>query len=228
MPATARDHGRAQLVAGMAATAAALVAIVAIPPLRHSVSLTLHADFSGLREYIRSLQAGGVALLVALMLGHAIVFYPSEIITATAAYVYGFVPGLAIVIVGWLLAALVSYALGRAVGRPLLSRLLGRRFTALKRTFHRGGAALLLSGRLIPVVPFAFLGYATGAARVSLWRFAWTTVVGYLPLTAAVAYLGASAETLSAGNPWLWLAVGAVIASLVAEHALRRGRGRRR
>jgi hypothetical protein len=43
-----------------------------------------HPDgrFAGLRSYIRSLGTGGLALLVGLMVGHAIVWYPSEIVTS--------------------------------------------------------------------------------------------------------------------------------------------------
>jgi uncharacterized membrane protein YdjX (TVP38/TMEM64 family) len=163
------------------------------------------------------------------MLAHAIVFYPSEIISATAGYVYGFAPGLAFVVVGWLLAALLSYALGRSVGRPVLRRVLGRRFACLTATMEHGGTSLLISGRLIPFVPFALIGCAAGATHISLWRFSWTTVVGYLPLTIAVVYLGSRAETLADGNPLVWVAVAVLVALLLGERLIRgRGLGGRR
>lgn len=85
-----------------------------------------------------------------------------------------------------------------------------------------GGTTLLLSSRLIPIVPFALIGYAAGATHIPLWRFSWTTVVGYLPLTIAVVYLGSRAQTLSLGNPLVWIAVAALVALLVGEHLLRR------
>ncbi|HEV3129153.1 MAG TPA: VTT domain-containing protein [Solirubrobacteraceae bacterium] len=220
----APPHPRTMLVAGLITIVLAVAVITAVPQLRHCVSLVLNGEFTALRSYIRSLDAGGFALLMGLMLGHAIVFYPSEIVTATAAYVYGFLPGLAVVVVGWLLAAVLSYALGLAVGRPLLRRLLGERFIRLERAVDRGGTSLLLSARLIPVVPFALMGYAAGATRVNLWKFSWTTVIGYLPLTAAVAYLGANAETLSASNPIVWIVVAALIGALVAEWIIRHKR----
>jgi uncharacterized membrane protein YdjX (TVP38/TMEM64 family) len=220
--------GRAELAAGIATIVMGVGAIALVPELRHCVSLAVHGQFAGLRSYIRSLGAGGLALLLALMLGHAIVWYPSEIVTATAGYVYGFGPGLAFVVVGWLLAALLSYALGRSVGRPLLQRLLGQRFVWLTTTMERGGTSLLLSGRLIPIVPFATLGYAAGATHVSLWRFSWTTVVGYLPLTTAVVYLGSRAQTLSASDPLVWVAAAALIGLLVGERLYRRRKRRDR
>lgn len=224
MPATkppASGTERAQLAMGVATIILGIAVIVIVPELRHCVSLVIHGQFTALRSYIRSLGTGGLVLLMGLMVGHAIVFYPSEIVTATAGYVYGFGPGLALVVVGWLLAALLSYALGRSVGRPLLRRLLGRRFESLTTTMERGGTSLLLSGRLIPIVPFALLGYAAGATHISLWRFSWTTVVGYLPLTAAVTYLGSQAQTLSTGDPLLWVAVTVLVALLIGERLVR-------
>lgn len=97
-----------ELAAGVATIVAGIALIALVPELRHCVSLVVHGRFAELRSYVRSLGAGGVALLLGLMLAHAIVFYPSEIITTTAGYVYGFWPGLALVLVGWLLSALLS------------------------------------------------------------------------------------------------------------------------
>jgi uncharacterized membrane protein YdjX (TVP38/TMEM64 family) len=221
-PTPPSRSGRIELAAGLAAIVAGIALIALVPELRHCVSLVVHGRFADLRSYVRSLGAGGFALLLGLMLAHAIVFYPSEIITATAAYVYGFWPGLAFVVVGWLLAALLSYALGRSVGRPLLQRVLGRRFAWLTATMEGGGITLLLSSRLIPVVPFALAGYAAGATHINLWRFSWTTVLGYLPLTTAVVYLGSRAQTLSTGNPLVWIAVGVLVGLLVGEQLVRR------
>lgn len=212
------------LAAGLATAAATVALILLIPALRHSVGLALHGHFDALRLYIHSLGAAGPALLLGLMVAHAVVFYPSEIVTATAGYVYGFAPALGLVIGGWLLTALLSYALGRTLGGPLLRSLLGARFTRLEQGVAEGGVALLLAGRLLPVVPFAFLGYAAGATRVNLWRFAWTTVAGYLPLSALVTYLGSNAHTLSLGDPLVWVAVAAALLLLGSHWVLRHRR----
>jgi len=213
--------GRVELAAGLATIVVGIALIAVVPELRHCISLVIHGKFAALRSYIRSLGAGGFALLLGLMLAHAIVFYPSEIVTTTAGFVYGFGPGLAFVVGGWLLAALLTYALGHSVGGPVLRRVLGRRFAWLTATMEAGGVLLLLSGRLIPIVPFALIGYAAGATGISLWRFSWTTVLGYLPLTIAVVYLGSRAQTLSIGDPLVWVAVAVLVALLIGEHLVR-------
>jgi uncharacterized membrane protein YdjX (TVP38/TMEM64 family) len=220
--APAPTKPKLELAAGIAAIAIGIAVVAVVPELRHCVSLVLHGRFTELRAYIRSLGTGGFALLLGLMLIHAVIWYPSEIITATAGFVYGFVPGTAFAICGWVLAALLTYALGRSVGRPLLQRLLGSRFEQLAGAIDRGGIPLLLSARLIPIVPFALLGYAAGAVEINLWRFTWTTFVGYLPLTAAVTYLGSQAQTLSTSNPIVWIVVAAIVALLVGERVVSR------
>jgi uncharacterized membrane protein YdjX (TVP38/TMEM64 family) len=118
-------------------------------------------------------------------------------------------------------SGLFAYYLGHALARRLLLAVFGeRRFARLERAIESGGVPLLLAGRLVPVVPVSLLCYAAGAARVNLWRFIWTTAVGFLPLTAAVAYLGSRAKSLSLSDPVVWVIAGLVIALLGASHLL--------
>jgi uncharacterized membrane protein YdjX (TVP38/TMEM64 family) len=199
--------------------------IAAVPELRHAVTLALHGDLDGLRREFRGLGFSGVALLFGLMIAHAVLFYPTEIVTATAGFVYGFAPGLALVMGGWLASALLAYLLGITLGRPFIQFLFGaRRFAELERVVERGGVSLLLALRLIPIVPFSLTGYVAGAVRVPLWRFSWTTFLGFLPLTALVGYLGAQAKTLSLDDPRLWLLAGALVALFAATRLVRVGR----
>ncbi len=194
-----------------------LAIVFAVPELRHGVSLALQGKLAELRHYVRSLGVGGAACLFGLLLVHAVIFYPSEILNATAGFVYGFLPGTAFALFGWLVSGAITYWLGRQLARPLLNALLGPKFGRLEAAAHRGGTRLLLAGRLIPVVPFSLLGYAAGAARVPFLRFAWTSVVGFLPLTAAVAYLGSHAQRLSLSDPAVWVVVAVVIVLLAAS-----------
>ncbi|HST56092.1 MAG TPA: VTT domain-containing protein [Solirubrobacteraceae bacterium] len=220
-PEQARWLGVA-LAVGTIAAGGALV--LGVPELRHVVSLVLHGDLAGMRRHFLGMGAGGVLLLFALMQVHAVLFYPAEIVSATAGFVYGFFPGLGLAMVGWVVSAGVSYLLGRALGRPLLHRLFGvRRLAALEQLVERGGALLLIAARLIPILPFSLTGYVAGAMRIPVWRFCWTTFVGYLPLTAAVGYLGSRAESLSVSDVRVWVA-GAVLVALLGTSRLVRPR----
>jgi uncharacterized membrane protein YdjX (TVP38/TMEM64 family) len=201
--------------------------VLAIPELRHAFEAALRGDSAEVREELDNLGVAGPLLIVGLALIHAVVFYPAEIVDAAAGFVYGFFPALALVMVGWLLSGFLCYAVGRSVARPLLDRWLGpSRFERAEAMIERGGVTLLIAVRLIPIVPFSLVCYAAGAARVPPWRFAWTTVVGYLPITALSVYFGTRLEGLSLTDPLVLGSAAALLALLFAgQRILRRHSG---
>lgn len=198
--------------------------VLAIPELRHAASATLQGDTDEVRHQIDQLGLAGPLLIVALALIHAVVIYPAEIVNAAAGFVYGFFPALGIVTVGWMLSALFCYWVGTSVARPLLDRTFGyERFERYERAIERGGIPLLLALRLIPIVPFSLICYAAGAARVPLWRYFWTTLVGYLPITALAVYFGTRLEGLEPTDPLvLGSAAFFVVLLLVGNWIVRR------
>jgi uncharacterized membrane protein YdjX (TVP38/TMEM64 family) len=110
------------------------------------------------------------------------------------------------------------------LGPPVLDRLVGvERMAAADRLINRGGWPILLAGRLIPVVPYNVVSYAAGATRVPLGRFAWTTALGVMPLTALTALLGQRLQEPRLNDPILW----GVLLGVVALLALARPVGRR-
>jgi uncharacterized membrane protein YdjX (TVP38/TMEM64 family) len=205
---------------------AALVALV--PPLREGVGNVLSGNAGELRRELRDLGAGGALVLTGLMLVHAVVPFPSELVNAAAGFVYGFWVALPLVLAGWTLSALARYAIGRGAARPLVRRLAGdERLAQGEEVIERGGRTALLAARLIPIVPYSFVGYVAGAAHVPVWRFLWTTFVGSIPLCAAVVYLGHRLDSLSPTDPGVLVALGAFLALLIAGRVLS-GRVQRR
>jgi len=199
--------------------------VLAVPALREAAVAVVHGDTDEVRSQLDSLGAAGPLLILALTILHAFVFYPAEIVDAAAGFAYGFGPALLLMLAGWLLSGLLCFAIGRSLARPLLDRWLGAaRFERTEALIERGGATLLLAVRLIPIVPFSLVCYAAGAARVPVWRFAWTTVVGYLPLTALAVYFGTRLEGLSLTDPLVLGTAVALFVLLLAGHwVARRG-----
>ena len=211
---------------GVAVTAGGIVACLAIAfaiePLREAVLDTVSGDTSQVREDLRDLGAWGIALVVALALLHSVIWYPAEILDAAVGYVYGFWWALPLIMACWLANALLAYAIGVNAGRPIIYRLAGRRrFERMEKAVEGGGVTLLLAMRLIPIVPFSLFSIAAGAARVPLGRFCWTTLVGYLPITAIFVYLGSQLEELSPTDPILWVSALALIAMMLLARQLK-------
>jgi uncharacterized membrane protein YdjX (TVP38/TMEM64 family) len=193
---------------------------LAIPSLRGAMSDAFHGDTAAVRQDLNG-NAAGALLVIWLALVHVIVWYPAEILDAAAGYVFGFGVGFPLVLGSWVLSGLASYAVGRHFARPVLYRVAGEeRFLRVERTIHRGGVLVLLAVRLIPIMPFSLMGYVCGAARIPLWRFTWTTAVGYAPITAYFTYVGSKLEGFSAEDPILWIGGGALILCLFAARFL--------
>jgi uncharacterized membrane protein YdjX (TVP38/TMEM64 family) len=194
--------------------------IAAIPALRDAAGNAIGGDTDALRADLEG--AAGVATLLVLAALHSVVFYPAEIVDAAAGFVWGFWLGLALVMVGWMLNALIAWEIGRRAARPLLYRAFGQdRFLRYQGTVERGGAFLLLAVRLIPIVPFSLFTIVAGAAHVPLPRLMWTTAVGYLPITALFVYLGTQLEEVSPTDPVLIVGAIGLLAALYLAHLMR-------
>jgi uncharacterized membrane protein YdjX (TVP38/TMEM64 family) len=220
-----RLEGRPPLI-GIALTLGGIallaILVLAIEPLRTGVGSAISGDTDSLRQDLRGLEFGGVLIVLGLALVHAVLWYPAEILDAAVGYVYGFWVGIALVMVGWLLNAVVSYWIGRHAARPALWKIAGHdRFERLERVAETGGATLLLSIRLVPVIPFSLFSMVAGAARVPMGRFLWTTVIGYIPITALFVYLGSKLESLSPTDPILWIGAALLIALLFLTRRIR-------
>ena len=198
----------------------AVAVALAVPSLRDAVSDAVQGDTASVRHDLNA-DVGGPLLVVWLAMVHVIVWYPAEILDAAAGYVFGFGVGFPLVLGSWLLSGLGSYAVGVHFARPVLYRVAGeKRFHRIEDVIHRGGALVLIGARLIPIMPFSLLGYVCGATRVPLFRFLWTTAVGYAPITAYFVYVGSKLERFSAEDPILWIGGGALLLGLGGAHYL--------
>jgi uncharacterized membrane protein YdjX (TVP38/TMEM64 family) len=204
-----------------------------VHPVREALSHAAHGDTTALREQLRGTGVAGVLLLYALMLAHMVVIFPAEITNLVCGFTYGIPLGLLVCGTGWFASAIGTYFIGRHLGRPLLTRLAGDARTAsIEQAIERGGAPVLLLARLLPIVPFSFVGYVCGAAQVPLTRFAWTTAIGQMPLIAAAVILGSRLEHFSLTDPLVWGTVGVFVVLFALSHPvarrLRRARSRQK
>ena len=206
---------RLQLLATVAVAVALTGVLFAIDPIRDAVAAAFSGDLGTMRSELDSLGAAAALVLIGIALVHAVVPFPAEFPTAAAGFVFGFAIAFPLMVLAWTVSCLAAYLLARGVGPPVLDRLVGReRMQAADRLIARGGWPILIAGRLIPVVPYNIVSFAAGATRVPLGRFAWTTAVGVMPLTALTALLGARLQEPRFDDPVLWLVLLGVLALL--------------
>jgi uncharacterized membrane protein YdjX (TVP38/TMEM64 family) len=210
-----------EIALALAGLALLVALVLLVDPLRHAAGDAFRGDTKAVRHEVDAMGAWGPFLIIVLALLHAFVFYPAEIVDAAAGFAYGFFPALLLVMAGWLASGLLCWVIGRRAARPLLCRLLGdERFGRAEAMVERGGLTLLIGVRLVPIVPFSLVSYAAGAARVPVWRFVWTTALGYLPITAISVYLGTRLESFSLEDPLVLAGIGTLLLLVLAARFL--------
>lgn len=158
---------------------------------------------------------------IVIMILHSFVPLPAEIIAMANGMVFGGFWGIVLTWVGAMLGAIISFALARWLGQPLVRRVVpARHWDALQSWEADQGAMALLMARLIPVISFNLINYAAGLAGVKWPVFLWTTAVGILPLTILSVLLG---HQLVDAPLWVWVVVAiALVAMWIATRRWRR------
>ncbi|MGH7548355.1 MAG: VTT domain-containing protein [Gemmatimonadales bacterium] len=109
--------------------------------------------------------------------------FSGTLLTLAGGAVFGFWWGALLNTIGANLGAWAAFWLARVLGREGLKGLLGRRLAGLDRVAQQSGFAWLTRLRLIPIVPFNLLNFASGLTALPWRTYAAATAVGILPGT---------------------------------------------
>jgi uncharacterized membrane protein YdjX (TVP38/TMEM64 family) len=154
----------------------------------------------------------------------AIVLFPRPLITLFAVIAFGPWLGFSLAFTGILIAAALTYGLGRRLDRSLVRRLAGARINRLTQVMRRRGLFAVTAVRLIPIAPFAVVNIVAGAFRIRLRDFVGGSAIGILPGTLIATVFGDQlmAELRRPGTGNLGLIAGVLFCAALATWALRR------
>jgi uncharacterized membrane protein YdjX (TVP38/TMEM64 family) len=164
-----------------------------------------------------------MALVVALVLLAPV---PRSAVSVLVGVVAGFWTGVAVAFAGGLLAAVGAFGLSRGLGRSAVLRLAGRRLARADGLVSDRSFLAVLTGRLVPVVPFVAVSYGAGLTGVRFLPYVLATALGLVPSTLVQVGVGASAGFLVERVPVAVVvpAVAVVLAAAVAATVLWRRR----
>lgn len=149
-----------------------------------------------------------------------LLLFPRPLITLGAVVAFGPLRGSLYALAGILLAALVTYGLGRRLPRRLVRSLAGRRLNRVSRTLRRRGLLAMSAIRLVPLAPFAVIGLVAGAIHIRLWHFMLGTLFGTLPGTVATTLFGGQVEAALRDPGQISYALLAAVVVLLASLSL--------
>lgn len=181
-------------------------------------------DIDAVRTRVEAAGAWGPVLYVLVYVALALIPYPKALLTAAGGALFGLPVGAALALLAALAGAVVSFGLGRLLGRTTVDRLIGGRLARVDALLGDHGLAAVLVLRLAPVVPYIAINYAAGLSAVRLRHFVLGSGLGMIPGTLAYAALGAYGT-----DPWgLAAAATALVLLLVGGAWWARRLGARR
>ena len=179
VPPESRPPARSRLV-GIAAfifVLAALAAAWRFSPLHQWLNLESLVD---LGDRIEEMPFTPLIVLGAYVLAGLLVVPVMLVITVTG-IVFGPLVGGIYALAGSMLSGIVTYAIGRKLGRETVRRVAGKRLNAITRGLAKRGLLTMILVRIVPVAPFTVVNVVAGASHIGWRDFLLGTALGMLP-----------------------------------------------
>jgi len=135
---------------------------------------------SGWAAWLRQSPARHFYLLGAYVIG-SILLVPITAMILVTAIIFGPVMGSLYSIVGSLVGAAVTYAIGRFLGQDFVRKIAGAKWRRLEQKIRQTGIVAVTTLRLLPIAPFTVVNIISGAFKVPLRDYILGSLLGLLP-----------------------------------------------
>lgn len=142
---------------------------------------------------------------------------PIGILSLAAGLAFGPWIGFLCIMAGAMIGTAATFFVSRGLGRGFVERRLKGRFKSLDEALQQKGFATVLFFRVVPVVPYEVLNYASGLSKVRFKDYCLATFLGLIPGAGVAAFFGDSlTEPLSPR----FIAAGAALILLIGVPTL--------
>ncbi len=167
-------------------------------------------DIAAMRSRVDAAGMWGPALFFGLYAALALIPVPKALLTVAGGALYGLWGGAGLSLAGALVGAILSFGAGRLLGREAVDRLTRGRLARVDALLADHGLSAVLIVRLVPIVPFIAINYASGLSGVRFRHYVLGSALGMVPGSLAYAALGAYGT-----HPWGLAAAGSALIILV-------------
>jgi phospholipase D1/2 len=216
VPKEEREPARSYLALVISVLAAILVLAIAWrwSPLKEWVDVdTLAALGLELRE-----APGAPFLALGTFVIAGLVAFPLTVLIIVCGLVFGPWQGFLYSLIGALLSAMLTFSLGRLLGRNTVRRFAGRRLGELNRRLARHGVMTIIIVRIVPLAPFTVINMFAGASRIRFRDFVLGSAIGLLPgIIGMSIFTDRLAAAIEKPNLPAFAALAAVVAILIVS-----------
>jgi uncharacterized membrane protein YdjX (TVP38/TMEM64 family) len=182
-----------------------------------AASDTLHDQTEQIIVWIEALISrfpvlGMLVFVLLAMVSAMLAFFSSAVFAPIAIFAWGKTVSLMLLWLGWFLGGIVSYCVGRFLGRSVAAMLIGEEKIANWRYQVQGRTRFVHILLFQAAVPSEIPGYVLGILRYSFPLYLTALAITELPYALAVVYLG---ESFLRGQSlvFILLGIGTILAS---------------
>lgn len=171
-----------------------------------------------------------VLVVMAVYAGASLVMFPLSLLVALTGLLFGPWWGFAYALAGTLAASVLTWWVGRRLGREALMRHGGRHLRGLSRYLSGRGIRTMTLVNLLPLAPFTLTNMMAGAFRLRFRDYMIGSLLGIVPGLAGVTLLGSQLGQLATAESrgeLLW-AAGGLLAGIALLAGLKAWSDRRR
>jgi len=99
-----------------------------------------------------------------------------------------------------LLAAVVSFAFTRTIGRDFVASKFAGKWEAIDAEVKQGGLFYMFAIRLLPIIPYGIVNFAAGLTSIRFKDYFLGTTIGTIPGILPFVMMGSGLHALSTGN----------------------------
>ncbi len=186
--------------------------------LGRATAVLASGDGAAIGDYLLSYGVWAPVASLFLMVVQAVAApIPAVLVAFANGVTFGVFWGGLLTIAGQTLAAMVCFAIARALGRGPVEALAGKLgLTAADRWFAQWGARGVVLARLVPGISFDVVSYGAGLTGVGFGPFVAATAVGVAPQAFLYAYLIREAPQTA----WVFYAVTWVVVAVIGLTAI--------
>lgn len=186
------ERPKARPLRRLAKVIAAGAVIVALMLAWRFTPLASLARPDTIRQWLAAVAQAPAAplLVIGAFVGGGLMVFPVVVLIAATAAAFGPWLGFVYAFAGALASAIVTYAVGAAIGREALESVLGARLERVRRAVVERGVFAVAAIRLVPIAPFTLVNMAAGASKVRFADYLIGTAIGMAPGITTMSALG--------------------------------------
>lgn len=132
----------------------------------------------------------GIPVILALYAGLSLIMFPLSLLVAATGLIFGPWWGFGYALAGTLCASMLTWWVGRKIGRDALLRHGGQRLHGLSRYLAGRGVRTMVVVNLLPLAPFTLTNMMAGAFHLKFRDYMVGSILGIIPGLAGVTLLG--------------------------------------